>query len=411
MTTLHRRTLLRGLGTLGALGVTARLGPAATLTLGPALPAEGGGTGNLVLLELAGGNDGLSTVVPFADDAYHRARPTIALGRDAVHALSDERGLHAAATGLVEAWEAGELAIVEGCGYPSPNRSHFKSMEIWHTADARGRDAGYGWVGRLCDAAWEREADPNRVVHVGADTPWSLASEVHRAASFVLPAGYRWVDNDDAMAEVGKAPEAEGPPASGGGSTLDALRKAYGAAHDSSGDVRRAVAAYRPRVTYPTSELGRSLLTAAALLQGETASRILSVRLGGFDHHNDLRARHDRLMAELGEALSAFRRDLAGTERGDATVVMAFSEFGRRVAENGSRGTDHGTAGPMFVLGPRVAGGLYGAHPSLTELDQGDLVHTTDFRKVYGEVAKAQFAVKPKALFGKSYGKLGLIRS
>ena len=156
--------------------------------------------------------------------------------------------------------------------------------------------------------------------------------------------------------------------------------------------------------------LGRSLLTAAALIQGDTASRILSVRLGGFDHHNDLRNRHDGCMEELGEALAAFRKDLAGTARGDATVTLAFSEFGRRVAENGSRGTDHGTAGPMFVLGKRVKGGLYGEHPDLTALDKGDLVHTTDFRKVYAEVGKGLFGVKPKAFLGKGYGRLGFLK-
>ena len=409
MTHLQRRALLQGLGTLGALGLAARLRPVAGLTLSPPLPPEVG-TGNLVLLELAGGNDGLSTVVPYADDVYNKVRPRIALGAGELHRLDDYRGLHAGATGLVDAWEAGELAIVEGCGYAEPNRSHFKSMEIWHAADARGREAGDGWVGRLVEAGWKEDADPNRSVHVGSDKPFSLASATHPSASFVLPAGYRWIDNEETMGEVGKdEPDDDAPPASGG-STLDALRKAYGAASDSSAAVRRAVAAYRPRVEYPTSGLGRSLLTAAALIQGDTASRILSVRLGGFDHHNDLRNRHDGCMEELGEALAAFRKDLAGTARGDATVTLAFSEFGRRVAENGSRGTDHGTAGPMFVLGKRVKGGLYGEHPDLTALDKGDLVHTTDFRKVYAEVGKGLFGVKPKAFLGKGYGRLGFLK-
>ena len=409
MKNLDRRTLLQGLGAMGALGFSAQLRPVAGLTLSSVLPSEVG-TGNLVLLELAGGNDGLSTVVPHGDDAYHRARPNLALKADAVHRLDDYRGLNAGATGLVDAWEAGELAVVEGCGYPKPNRSHFKSMEIWHTADARGREAGDGWVGRLVQAAWEDDLDPNRMVHVGSDKPWSLASAKHPSASFVVPAGYRWIDNEEAMGELGGMGEVEEEAPDEGGTTLDALRRAYGAASASSVAVRSAVAGYRPRVSYPGSGLGRSLLSAAALIQGDTASRILSVRLGGFDHHNDLRGRHDACMEELGEALAAFRADLAGTERGDATVVVAFSEFGRRVAENGSRGTDHGTAGPMFVMGPRVKGGLYGEHPSMTKLDKGDLIHTTDFRKVYGEVGKALFGVKPKAFLGKSYGKLGVLR-
>ncbi|MDF1798130.1 MAG: DUF1501 domain-containing protein [Planctomycetota bacterium] len=404
---LGRRSLLRGFGTLGALAVGTRLGSAAALTFSAPLPQ---GSGNLVLLELAGGNDGLSTVAPFADDAYQKARPKLAFGKDEVVVLDDYRGLNAKATGLHEAWEAGELAIVEGCGYPEPNRSHFKSMEIWHTADLRGRDAGQGWVGRLAEAVWKEELDPNRMVHVGSDKPFSLNSDVHNAASFVLPAGYRWIDNEGPMGKVAHADEPADQGEEEAGSTLDALRRAYGDAAESSTEVRAAVAAYRPRVEYPQTDLGRALLTSAALLQGATQSRILSVRLGGFDHHNDLRRRHDLCMAELGGALSAFRRDLAGTERGDATTLLAFSEFGRRLAENGSRGADHGVAGPMFVMGPRVRGGLYGEHPSLTDLDKGDLKHTTDFRRVYADVAGSLFDVKTKDYLGKGYKKLGLLR-
>jgi uncharacterized protein (DUF1501 family) len=238
-----------------------------------------------------------------------------------------------------------------------------------------------------------------------------LASDVHSCASFVLPAGYRWIDNEEDMGRVAHGEGPSGGSGEGSRGTLDALRRAYGDAAESSTLVRSAVAAYRPRVEYPNTDLGRTLLTAAALVQGATASRILSVRLGGFDHHNDLRRRHDGCMRELGGALSAFRRDLAGTERGDATTLLAFSEFGRRVAENGSGGTDHGVAGPMFVLGAGVRGGLYGQHPSLTELEKGDLVHTTDFRRVYGEVGRQLFGVKPKAFLGKGYPSLGFLKS
>jgi uncharacterized protein (DUF1501 family) len=181
-----------------------------------------------------------------------------------------------------------------------------------------------------------------------------------------------------------------------------------GDARASSRAVRTTVAAHHPKVEYPRGDLGAALRSAAALFSGSIGTRIVSVTMGGFDTHNDERNRHDRQMRDLDEALAAFRTDLAGTEAGKRTVVMAFSEFGRRVAENGSEGTDHGTAGPMFVMGAAVKGGLYGKHPSLTTLDDGDLIHTTDFRGVYTTVARALFET-PEEFLGRDYGQLGFL--
>ena len=245
------------------------------------------------------------------------------------------------------------------------------------------------------------------MVHVGASTPFSLESAQHPAASFVFPAGYRWLGNEGG---AGSYEDKDGTPKdSGSGSTLDALRSAYSAARESSSAVRKAALAYRPRAEYPDSAIGLALGTAAALVQGGIGSRVISVELGGFDTHNKQESRHNGVMKDLDEALAAFHADLKGTARGEDTTLMAFSEFGRRVAENGSKGTDHGTAGPMFVLGEGVKGGLYGEHPSLTKLDKGNLIHTTDFRQVYGEVAEKLFHVKSEDLFGKAYKRLGFL--
>lgn len=397
---LSRRALLGAAATAGALSFTSGIGRATRLAWSAPWIGDDLG-GNLVLLQLSGGNDGLSTVVPFADDAYQAARPNLAKQRADVFALDDYRGLHASATGLRDAWEAGQLAIVEGCGYAQPNRSHFKSMEIWHTADTRGRLAGDGWIGRLCDAAWKRETDVNRLIHVGAKKPYSLTSKVHPSASFEIPEGYRWIEDEGGIAAYEEH-------AKDAGGTLGALRRAMGDAKASSTAVRQAVGRYRPKVSYPNGDLGAALRSTAALLAGSIGTRIVSVGMGGFDTHNDERARHDRQMTDLGEALAAFRTDLAETPQGKRTTVLLFSEFGRRVAENGSRGTDHGTAGPMFVMGQSVKGGLYGKHPSLTELDKGDMVFTTDFRSVYNDVAQGLFGVAPDFL-GKDWGRLGIL--
>ncbi len=405
---IDRRTLLRGFGALGALTFASRKGLAASLQVAPGLRPDAG-SGTLVILQFSGGNDGLSMIVPHGDDAYYDVRPTIAHKPGDVHKIDDYRGFNPNLTALAKRYQSGEVAVIEGCGYEDPSKSHFKSMEIWHAADRDGRAAGEGWVGRLSSAVWKKAVDPNRIVHVGATTPYSLESEHHPAASFVFPEGYRWLGNEGGL---GSYEESDGTPKdSGSGSTLDALRGAYSAARESSSAVRKAALAYRPRVEYPNSGIGLALGTAAALIQGGIGSRIISVELGGFDTHNKQLTRHNGVMTELDEALAAFHADLKGTDRGEDTTLMAFSEFGRRVAENGSKGTDHGTAGPMLVLGKGVKGGIYGKHPSLTKLDNGNLIHTTDFRQVYSEVAAQIFGVESKELFGKQYKHLGFLPS
>lgn len=391
---LDRRALLRGLaatGTVGALGGTPFAAPAR-------LP---GGGRPLVLVQLTGGNDGLSTVVPFGDDAYHAARK--GTRHSEVLALDEYRGLHPELTGLRARYDAGSLAIVEGVGYPDPNRSHFKSYEIWHTADARGRSSGDGWVGRTCQAAFGNDARPNRIVHVGAKMPYSLQSSQHPAAVFSAPAGYRWVKHAEELEELDDQ---------GGSREKDALtvlRERMREARASSLALRGAVTRYRTPIEYPNESLAETLHSAAAILDADIGTRVLSVELGGFDTHTDERARHDQLMRTLDLSLTAFLDDLERSEVGRDAVVVVFSEFGRRVAENGSRGTDHGTAGPVFVAGARVTGGLYGAHPSLTELDAGDLVYTTDFRSVYGEVIRGCFDVPAQRVLGERYPRLGFL--
>jgi uncharacterized protein (DUF1501 family) len=358
----------------------------------------------LVLVQLGGGNDGLSMLVPYADDAYARSRAATRIESERVLRLDDRAGLHPNLPGLKARFDAGELAVVPGCGYPRPNRSHFKSMEIWQAADHRGRAAGAGWIGRLCDVAF-RESHPARLVHVGGTTPFSLYSARHGTASFVVPEGYRWVENEDSLASYDDAV--------GGASTkndrLAFLRGVLTDARESSRAVRAAAASYRPTVRYPEDAFAYDLRAAAAVIHGGLGTRVVSTTLTGFDTHSGQRATHDELMRRLDIGLSAFLADLSSSSIGKNTVVLAFSEFGRRVAENGSRGTDHGTAGPMLVAGARVKGGLHGKHPSLTELDAGDLVHTTDFRSVYGAAIEGCFGVRASDVLGAEYPRLALL--
>lgn len=361
----------------------------------------------LVLVQMTGGNDGLSTVVPYADDAYHRARTATRLDAAQVLRLNDYLGLHPDLKGLRQVYDRGELGVIVGVGYPNPVRSHFKSMEIWHSASIDARSTADGWVGRLADAAWNDEQDPERVVHVGATAPFSLHSRAHPPIAFATPANYQWVAPDQEEGEA-YARSAESSPSNATG-VLARLRTVHADARESSRRIRGAIARYAPRKAYPDEEFARSMRVAAALIDARLGSRVISVELGGFDTHNNQRAEHDTAMKRLDGALAPFLEDIRGTPAGDETLVVAFSEFGRRVQENGSRGTDHGRAGPMFVAGRRARGGVIGKHPSLTELDDGDLVHTTDFRSVYASVIEKWFGADANKVLGAKYPLLSIV--
>ncbi|MCE9594073.1 MAG: DUF1501 domain-containing protein [Planctomycetes bacterium] len=360
----------------------------------------------LLLVQLTGGNDGLSTIVPFGDDAYYAARPSLALAKKDVLAFDDYKGLHGSLVGLRKVFDGGKLAIVEGVGYPNPVRSHFKSYEIWHTADVRGRVAGEGWIGKLGDVAWSDGVDPNLVVHVGANVPYSLESKSHPAVAFVNPASYRWAgakEDLDAYGKMGEDRAKDEKPIGEKDANLDYLRRVVADARASSQKIRAAVAHYTTTIEYPDDALGGALRDVAALANGGLGTRVLSVELSGFDTHTNQRNRHDQLMRQLDRALAALIADLERSDAGKNVVGLVFSEFGRRVKENGSRGTDHGVAAPVFVFGSRVKGGLYGKHPSLDDLDAGDLRHSVDFRSVYATLIERWIGVESAKVLGASY--------
>lgn len=413
-----RRSLL--IGGLAALGGTIVFGSSADARvrlLGPLGEVPGlGGTRTLVLVQLTGGNDALSMVVPYGDDGYNRERTSIRINKNEVIKLDDYRGLHPNLKGLKSIWDDKRLAIVEGCGYPHPIRSHFKSYEVWHTGSDRGRMVGEGWVGKLVDVAWPKDETPELVVHVGPNEPYSVFSMTHPALAFQTPATYRWVSPesedmqayrkaaDDDMKELEKKRKETGSDV-----MIRRLRGVLDDANESSTKIRKAAANYKPTTTYPDDDFGEALRVAASLVDARIGSRVVSVELSGFDTHQNQRNSHDNLMKRLDAGLTAFLNDMKGRSAGDEVVVMVFSEFGRRVKENGSRGTDHGVAAPMLVLGNKVKGGLHGKHPSLTELDEGDLVFTTDFRSVYSTVIEKWFGADASKVLGAKYPTLPLL--
>lgn len=368
----------------------------------------------LVLLELFGGVDGLSTVVPFAFDEYHRARPTTRLEPASVLRLSDERGLHPSLWQLRERFERGEVAVVEGCGYPAPIYSHFRAMEVWHTGRREGRASGDGWIGRLRTAAWPGRDEPELVVHIGSEMPWSVSCAERPPIVFGSADNFRALGRQREQFAVGLAGQAADDGAQDGSprsALLASMRSTLTTSSEVSGRLQAAVRRYRPRVAYPDHALAEKFRTIAAMIDAGFATRVYSLAHGNYDTHGGIQnAVYGRLHMRLDQSLHAFLSDLEASSRGREVVVLAFSEFGRRFHENESKGTDHGAAGPMLVIGPRVRGGLHGRHPSLTEVDADDnLIHTTDFRRVYAAVIERHFGVAPERVLGAPIEPLDLL--
>lgn len=372
------------------------------------------GAPTLVLVELRGGNDGLSTVVPYADPAYRKARKNLAIDERDVLPLSagskrrgrTPLGFPKELTRLHRLFEEDQLGIVLGAGYSEPNRSHFKSRDIWHTGDTAGRLSGPGWIGKLTAERHGESVDPNRLVHVGDDLPYALNSSLHPAVAFRAPRRYRWAGDESELVDAGPRPMDSGKE----GDNLDFLRGVQRDARASSAEVRGAMARYRPAVEYPDEPFAQSLAVAAALIASNLQSEVVSVQLTGFDTHNDQPDRHARLMGDLDAGLGLFLEDLRAQNLDENVLVLAFSEFGRRVQENASRGTDHGTAGPMFLAGPLAKAGFHGEQPSLTDLDErGDLQHSVDFRTVYSAVLERLFKVDSEAVLGRRWKPLDCV--
>ncbi len=332
----------------------------------------------LVVLQLDGGNDGINTVVPFGDEAYVRYRRELRLPTSNLCKIAAGIGLHPAMRRAADLFETGRLAIVQGVGYPNPNRSHFESMAIWQTArpGQPGRD-GSGWLGRALDAAGETRREP-AAVHVGTENlPRALFARRAAATSFA--------DASDLSLTL-PAPRGEPPtPDAIQGDDLRAfVQRAVTSAYASAAELEAAAAKGRDgSARYPDSDLARRLDLVARSIKSGSPARVYYVIQGGYDTHAVQLPTQARLLREFAGAVRAFLDDLGAAKLADRVVVMAFSEFGRRPQENGSLGTDHGTAGPVFLAGPSVKAGLVGKTPLLGDLRFGDLAWSIDFRSIY----------------------------
>ncbi len=362
----------------------------------------------LVVIELAGGNDGLNTVIPFEDALYYKNRRRLGVPKGDVLKLSKLVGLHPKMGPMHELYQEGELAIVQGVGYPKPDRSHFRSMEIWHTASVDPTPPTSGWLGRCLEAAGPGDDKPPGGMALTGSLPQAFLAD-----SMVVPV----VEQLDAFnQEAGADPAAArlrrrlttGPGAAG---PVGFLRRQSDAVYRTADRLKQATDKYESSVTYPEGELGAQLKRAAQIIAGRMGVRVLFASQDGYDTHADQAEAHGNLLAGLSEALAAFRADLEGHKLADKVVVMAFSEFGRRVDENASGGTDHGAASSLFLVGPKVKGGLVGEYPSLAELGEGDLVYNTDFRSVYATLLDRWLGCPAEKALGRPFPTLDLIRS
>jgi uncharacterized protein (DUF1501 family) len=379
----------------------------AQVTSRPGVPDEN----VLVVVQLGGGNDGLNTVVPFTDEAYYRARPTLAVPAKDVVRVTDTLGLHPNLGKVKGLYDKGAMAVIQGVGYPNPSRSHFKSMEIWHTADPEGRVVRFGWVGRYFDSKCPVCEQPTVGVNVGSSLPLALKAESGNGVTLETSESFQWMPSMDG---IGAQEQMElfrllNVPAPNEPGTIDFLRHTAMNAVVSSERVREAVGKYKGGVQYPNSRFGSSLRLVAQMIAGNLPTKVYYAHMTGFDTHAAQRGAHENLLREMADGIEAFYRDLEAQGNADRVLVLGFSEFGRRVAENGSAGTDHGTAAPMFVFGKKIKGGLYGQQPSLTDLTDGDLRHAIDFRSVYATVLDKWLGADPSKILGSNFDRVAFI--
>jgi len=384
---IHRRQFLKRAGIVTAMGMTL---PSFLKQSTPALAASPiAGLPDdrvLVLIQLAGGNDGLNTLIPYEDDIYYRSRPTLSIPREEVLKLDDHCGLHPEMYALQDLWEQGELALIQNVGYPNPDLSHFRSTEIWETASPSDQNWSNGWIGRYFDNECQGTSSPLLGLQLGERTAQTFSGDRPRCVTFSNPDLFQFSGGASAEQRIAQlnSGSAIANPA------LDFLQRTGNDVLSASRQVGEAVRNQKTTVDYLPYQFSQSLKLVAQMIAAEVPTRVYYVSLGGFDHHATQKMRHAMLLQELSEGLGAFIQDLRGLGHLDRTLVMTFSEFGRRVAENQNVGTDHGTANVMFMAGGTTKPGLHGTRADLSHLDSvGDLIYTTDFRSIYATILQS----------------------
>lgn len=399
--------LLGALGGLAVVGSTDSLFSAA-LAQTPLAGLPGSSDRVLVVINFQGGNDGLNTVVPHGMPDYYRYRPTLGIAQNDVLRIDDTVGLNPVLAPLKKMYDAGKVAVVQGVGYPQPDHSHFRSTEIWQTA-APGKYEPTGWLGRYLDDASLPKANLFNAVALANVLPEALIARqtdvpaIDALRTYGLRSDRNSADREAFHEFVRDTTVPFRSP------FLAQVAEIEDHAQRGAQELPKLIAGYQPQATYPATPLGRSLALAAQIVGSKLGTRVIYLQHGSFDTHTTQKQTQDRLLADFANGISAFYQDLAAHGIDKRVLAMTFSEFGRRVGENASRGTDHGEAAPVFLIGGGVKGGLYGQHPDLARLNMGNLAYTTDFRTVYATVLERWLGRPSAPIVGGTFAQLPLL--
>jgi uncharacterized protein (DUF1501 family) len=399
-------------GSLVAWGLTVPNFLARTAFAAPTSEKPGAKETILVVIQLTGGNDGLNTVIPFKDPDYRKLRPTLAQPVGQIKKIDDEIGLHPQMDGLAGLLQDQALCVVQGVGYPNPTQSHFRSMDIWQ-AGSTAETLTEGWIGKALKKlpagtpsfhlAGSNESAPLALSGAPVRVP-SITSLEEFQLRVLAASGADKKDQKEII---------EGAVKNGGDKPglLDFVQRTASNTYASSQRLQEIGKNYQPKATYPQTPLANRLKLAAQLIDADLGARIFYVSLENFDTHSTQAPTHAQLLLQLSGAMTAFYKDMAARGHKDRILMMTFSEFGRRAKENGSRGTDHGSGAPMLLVGGKVKSGLVGKHPSLTELEMGNLKHHTDFRQVYATILEKWLGVGGKDVLGEAFAPVEIFKS
>jgi len=362
-------------------------------------------TGNkvLVVLQFSGGNDGLNTVIPIRNDIYYKSRPRLGIEKDKALLLTDEAGINPALPAFKELFDDGSLGIMNNVGYPNPDRSHFRSMDIWQSASDSDKYIYTGWLGRYLDAQCNGCSKPTQALEVDDILSLALKGENSKGLAVKDPKRLYNTSHENYFKEINAAHV-------NGEETVDYLYKTLSETLSSADYIFKQSRLHPSSQIYPATETGKNLKTIASLIMSDINTKVYYLSLGSFDTHVNQENQQKRLFTELNDAIAAFVKDMKDNNRFQDVMIMTFSEFGRRVAQNASGGTDHGTANNMFFIGGGLKQkGLINAMPDLTNLNEGDLIHTVDFKNVYATVLRKWLDADDKDILGKQYDYMNFI--
>jgi uncharacterized protein (DUF1501 family) len=361
----------------------------------------------LVVCQLSGGNDGLNTVVPVNSEQYYKMRPTLGIPKDQALGFADGLAFHPAMAGMHELYKKGQVAVIQNVGYPNPNRSHFRSMDIWQSASPDDK-MKHGWLGRHFDISMkDGKLDPVAAIGLSTEKPRALSATQASIPCFASLADIQNMVGDADMEKLLR--DVQGTMAAEG-TTARAIQQANISALDAVSALNTKLKGYTPTGTYGDDAFGRGFKQITQLIAVSPQTRVIYFSVGGFDTHARQADAHKALMTGFSGGIKAFMDEMAAIGKADKVVVLVFSEFGRRTYENGSAGTDHGSAAPMFLVGSRVKGGVYGPNPDLADLQDGDIRHKIDFRQVYATALDDWMGSDSKMVLGSSFERIAALK-